>query len=60
MLFLKTGLSVLGFISRSAASRMRKVIVPFSTALVRPNLECSVQFLASQYIRNMDLLERAQ
>lgn len=52
--------SFLDFIIRSAASRLREVIVPSYTALVRPNLEFSVLFLAPQYTRNMDLLERAQ
>lgn len=52
--------SVLDFTSRSAASRLREVIVLSYTELVRPNLELSVQFLAPQYTRNMDLLERAQ
>lgn len=52
--------SVLDFISRTAASRLREVIVPSKTALVWPNLESLVQLLAPQYTRNMKLLERAQ
>lgn len=52
--------SVLDFISRTAASRLREVIVPSKTALVWPNLESLVQLLAPQYTRNMELLERAQ
>jgi len=49
---------VLGFIRRSAASRLREVAIPLYSVLVRLNLECWVQFWAPQYMRDTELLER--
>lgn len=52
--------SVLGCIKSSVASRLREVILPLCSVLVRPHLESCIQMWNPQHRRDVDLLECVQ
>ena len=51
---------ILGCIKRSVVSRLREVILPLCSVLVRPHLQYCIQMWSPQHRRDMDLLEHVQ
>ena len=49
---------ILGCTERSMTSRLREVILPLYSALVRPHLEYCIQFWSPQDMRGMEMLDQ--
>lgn len=49
----------LGCLRQSTASRLKQVVPPLCSVLVRPHLECWIQFWVPWYKRDMDILKKS-
>lgn len=54
----KKSSGILGCIRRAVVSRLRDVLLPVYSALVRPHLDNGIQFWAPQLKNDRELLER--
>lgn len=52
--------SILGYITRSIASRLREAIILLYLVLIRSHLECCVKFWAPQYKKVIDKVDQIQ
>jgi len=59
-LVIKKVSDILRFIKRNVTSRLREVILALFSALVRAHLEYCVQFWATQFKTDRELIERVQ
>jgi len=57
VLVAKKANGILGYVRRSVANKLREVILPLYSSLMRPHLEYYAQFWALQYKNNTELLE---
>jgi len=51
---------MLGCINKGITSRNKEVMIPLYLVLVKPHLECCVQFSSLLYKKDVDRLERVQ